>query len=90
MPAKRYKPERYHTPIVAKPRGKSVLQIGGLDSMKYFIWVLIVTIPLVLSGCGSEGSCVGVDTSQAPDSIIRGAASDTYYWGNGCSKTYPK
>ena len=60
--------------------------------MKYFILVLIVTIPLlVLSGCGSEeGSCVGVDTSQAPDSIIRGAASDTYYWGNGCSKTYPK
>ena len=58
--------------------------------MKYFILVLIVTIPLVLTGCGSEDSCVGVDTSQAPDSIIRGAASDTYYWGNGCSKTYPK
>ena len=58
--------------------------------MKYVILVLITAITCVLSGCGSEGSCVGVDTSQAPDSIIRGAASDTYYWGNGCSKTYPK
>ena len=59
--------------------------------MKYVILVLIIAITFVLFGCGSEeDSCIGVDTSQAPNSIIRGAASDTYYWGNGCSRTYPK
>lgn len=44
---------------------------------------------LVLSGCGDgSSSCEGVDTSQAPDSILTGPAGTTYRWGN-CTRTYP-
>jgi hypothetical protein len=54
--------------------------------MKLIILIIVLSF---LSACGDPNACDGVDTSQAPDQIIRGSVSDTYIWGS-CQKTYPK
>jgi hypothetical protein len=52
--------------------------------------VLALLFFLLIAGCGDTyDACKDVDTSQAPKSITTSGNSSTYYWGNGCSRTYP-
>lgn len=53
--------------------------------MKIFFLLLVIAM---LAGCGSDNSCEGVDTSQAPASISHTSSSIIYYWGD-CSRVYP-
>jgi hypothetical protein len=55
--------------------------------MKFIIISLVLGL---LFGCGSiagMNDCNGVDTSQAPDNIIRGSNETTYVWGS-CQRSY--
>jgi len=49
--------------------------------------LMLLVVVAMMSGCGNDSACEGVDTSQAPTSIIRNGSSTTYYWGD-CSRTY--
>lgn len=51
---------------------------------------LLLLMFLCMVGCGSgEDACKDVDTSQAPLRITTNGSTTTYYWENGCSRTYP-
>ena len=52
--------------------------------------VLALLMFLCAAGCGNvDEACKDVDTSQAPKSISTSGSTTTYYWENGCSRTYP-